>query len=395
MSESQEAVEPPWERPRFLRLRLVNFLSYRDATIEFDDLVALVGPNASGKSNAVAAIKLLREIPFHGLPTAIARRGGFDQLRHRSKGRPYNPSLRLEFRLGGSAKDSFYEIKLGALQGKRYEVRETGFTSAQGVDSTFSNDRGTYTYRDTWPDGDVEEQGADQRMRIPVGQSAIAAGGFAYSQYLISQVLQRMQTVEVNPARVGELQEPSSVREFEPDGSNTASVFENLSASSRAELTDQLAAIVPGIAKIDVRRFADKVTLVFFQDTGEGATREFLAKQMSDGTLRAFSILLSIHQANRPQLLVIEEPEVAIHLGALATVTEILQNYAEETQILITTHSADIVDLLDVSDLRVVWSSHGESRTSVVAEHTVDVVRSGLITPGSLLRADSLDPAAP
>src|SRR5690606_28981508 len=140
-------------------------------------------------------------------------------------------------------------------------------------------------------------------------------GGPSFATYLVSTVLQEVQTVEINPARVAELQEPSSVREFEPDGSNTASVFESLTAPARKEVIDELSAIVPGITRIDVRRFADKLTFSFYQETRTGR-REFLAKQMSDGTLRAFSILLAMLQPDRPELLVIEEPEIAIHLGA-------------------------------------------------------------------------------
>ena len=380
----------------FLRLRLTNFLSYRRATIEFGNLVALVGPNASGKSNAVAAIKLLREIPFHGLPTAIARRGGFDQLRHRSSGRPYNPSLRLEFHFPGAEADSFYELRLGAVKGKRYEVqREEGCVAWPNLTSRFVHERGNYEYTETTSEGEVRGSTSDEeaRVRIPPGQSAIVAGGYAFAQYVVSEVLQSMQTVEVNPARVGELQEPSSVRDFEPDGSNTASVFESLGAAEREDLTDQLAAIVPGLSRIELRRLADKVTVVFFQDTGSGVSREFFAKQMSDGTLRAFSILLAMLQPRRPRLIVVEEPEIAIHLGALASLVEIFRNQSETMQILLTTHSADIVDLLDVSDLRVIWSDQGESHASKVAKHTVKTVREGLITPGALLRADSLDPA--
>src|SRR6266542_5697274 len=103
---------------RLLRLELTNFLSYRNATLELGDFTALVGPNASGKSNAVAAIKLLREIPIYGLSNAIARRGGFDQLRHRSEGRPYDPALAVEFMVSEKLPLSRYELKLGALSGK-------------------------------------------------------------------------------------------------------------------------------------------------------------------------------------------------------------------------------------------------------------------------------------
>lgn len=258
---------------RILRLRLTNFLSYRNATIDFDDLAALVGPNAAGKSNAVAAIKLLREIPFHGLPTAIARRGGFDQLRHRSQGRPYNPSLRLEFQVEDSEEVSHYELRLGALKGKRYEVlHEESLAVTPEVRSRFVNDRGSYSYQERSLAQDEDHESSDGvELEIPAGQSAVVAGGFAFAGYLVARVLQSMQTVEVNPARVGELQEPSSTREFEPDGSNTASVYESLSPSRRRELTDQLSAIVPGISRIDVRRLADKQTLIFFQKGAGGS----------------------------------------------------------------------------------------------------------------------------
>lgn len=380
--------------PRILRLQLTNFLSYRSAELDFADFVALVGPNASGKSNAVAAIKLLREIPFHGLPTAIARRGGFDQLRHRSSGHPYNPSIRLEFQFVNSP-PSFYELKLGGQSGKRYSVKhEGGLVNFGKAVFAFQNSAGLFTWRDTLSGEGAEE--ADSlpvhNFRIPPGQSAVTVAG-GYGTYLVSQVLQSMQTVELNPNRVGELQEPSSTREFEPDGSNVASIFESLDPARRSELSDQLSAIVPGIERIEVRRFADKLTLAFFQDTGIG-TREFLAKQMSDGTLRAFGILLSTLQANHPTLLVIEEPEIAIHLGALRTLVDILRQQSEHSQVLITTHSADIVDAVDIDSLRVVWSGKGASHISRVATHSKNPVRNGLITPGELLRSDLLDAAS-
>jgi predicted ATPase len=134
------------------------------------------------------------------------------------------------------------------------------------------------------------------------------------------------------------------------------------------------------------------MTLNFFQRAGD-KTRSFLANQMSDGTLRAFAIVLALLQPSKPVLLVIEEPEVAIHLGALRTLVEVLREHSSEVQILMTTHSADIIDALEIEQLRVVWSEDGVSVAADVADHTKDVVRAGLITPGELLRSDALDPA--
>jgi predicted ATPase len=384
----------------FVALEVTNFLSYKKARFEFGDLVALVGPNASGKSNLVAALKLLQDIPVHGLPVALARRGGFDQLRHRSHGRPYDPSLRIEWRFGDSSEVSYYEITLGAVKPRTYRVKaETAVVWWNGQRAMFDSDgTGVEVRRDVFldnPDNDDPERGpetTDEVRSFPVapGQSAIPAGGTA--GHLASELLQSIQTVEINPTVVGELQEPSSSAVLELNGSNATSVYELLSGEGKTQLVDELSAIVPGIVKVEVQRLADKQTFRFSQATPSG-NREFSAKQMSDGTLRAFSILLALKQRYRQSLVVIEEPEVAIHLGALRTLVEILRAESEGRQLVITTHSADIVDAVPVDSLRVVWSENGESHVGRVADHTLQVLRDGLISPGQLLRSDSLDVA--
>ncbi|OLT10148.1 hypothetical protein BJF78_29250 [Pseudonocardia sp. CNS-139] len=170
------------------------------------------------------------------------------------------------------------------------------------------------------------------------------------------------------------------------------SILELFDRDERAQLIDYIQSIVPGIEGYKIVHLADKLSVAFVQNEGAQGNREFLAKQMSDGTLRSFAIFVSLLQPVRPQLLVVEEPEVAIHLGALHTLIQILREYSADCQVVITTHSADIVDNLDLDDIRVVWSEDGASHVSFVAEHSREPVRHGLITPGALLRADALDP---
>lgn len=375
--------------PRFIRLEMTNFLSYKSASLNFGDFIALIGPNASGKSNAVSAIKLLREIAVYGLPIALARRGGFDQLRHRSAGRPYDPALRITFTLADES-ESFYELRLGAVKGGRYRVkREMASVYFGGNLFTMDSDGAKVEWIDR-----VNVIGGETPSPRPFvvapGQSALSSGGLA--GFLVFDALQMMQTVEVNPAKVADLQEPSSTREFESDGSNVVSMYENLNAREKRALVDELSAIVPGIMSIELARLADRHTLRFKQST-ESGIREFYAKQMSDGTLRALAILLAALQQSRQGLLVIEEPEIAIHLGALRTLVEMLQVQSERSQVVITTHSADIVDALPIDALRVVWTQGDASHIAPISEHSKEPVRKGLITPGELLRSDALDPA--
>lgn len=387
MDDAQAFVVSGAFHPQFIQLEMTNYLSYKSAVLEFGDFIALIGPNASGKSNAVSAIKLLREIAVYGLPVALARRGGFDQLRHRSAGRPYDPALRLTFKLGDE-RESSYELRLGAVKGGRYKVkRELAEVFFSGGVFRLDSDGSRVTWVDEARNGSPKQQ---RSFAVPPGQSALSAGGLA--GFLVFDALQMMRTVEVNPAKVADLQEPSSTHEFESDGSNVVSIYENLDANQRRILVDELAAIVPGIVSIEVARLADRQTLRFKQKT-ESGIREFFATQMSDGTLRALAILLAALYQSERTLLVIEEPEVAIHLGALRTLVDLLRAQSERAQVLITTHSADIVDALPIEALRVVWTQGDASRIAPVSEHSKEPVRRGLITPGELLRADALDPA--
>lgn len=376
---------------RLLTLELKNFLSYRDTVLELGDITALVGPNASGKSNAVAALKLLGDIPKYGLQTALLRRGGFDQVRHRSQGRPFDPAITVEFAADDDlSRISRYELQLGSLSGGRYEVKherielclEKGqyhLSSTKGrVDLSFTDDaNGRFR--------------PPERFAVPQGQSLVGLTASYYPLLPLWDLLTSIQVVEVNSARMRELQEPTPGQSMDPDGANATSVFETLSSSRRQELADELAAIVPGVCEIDVRRFANKLTLRFSQQVRE-SKRQFLASQVSDGTLRAFGVLLPFFQPSRPTLLVVEEPESAIHLGALRTLVQVLREHSDEVQVLLTTHSADVIDELGIEQVRVVWTEDGVSRIAPVAAHTIETIKGGLITPGELLRSDALDP---
>ena len=58
------------------KIRIANFKSFADQTVELNDFNLLVGANASGKSNFVQAFKFLSDIATHGLEEAISLQGG-------------------------------------------------------------------------------------------------------------------------------------------------------------------------------------------------------------------------------------------------------------------------------------------------------------------------------
>ena len=124
---------------------------------------------------------------------------------------------------------------------------------------------------------------------------------------------------------------------------------------------------------------------------------------MSDGTLRALGILVALFQGGNEQqkrvsLVGIEEPEIALHPGAVAVLLDGLRDAAHRTQVIVTTHSPDLLEdkHLDVDSILAVEADNGNTMIASVDEASKSVVRDRLFTIGELLRSIQLqpDPAA-
>lgn len=64
-------------------LQLKNWRNFRGASVEFSPRTFIVGPNASGKSNLLDALRFLRDIAAEdgGLQRSVKKRGGFGSIR--------------------------------------------------------------------------------------------------------------------------------------------------------------------------------------------------------------------------------------------------------------------------------------------------------------------------
>ena len=90
----------------------------------------------------------------------------------------------------------------------------------------------------------------------------------------------------------------------------------------------------------------------------------------------------------------IEEPEVALHPAAAGVLVDSLRDAAQHVQILVTSHSADLLDSRNISDKSIlaVMAEHGESRIGPLDEVGRSVLKDRLYTAGELLRMNQLDP---
>jgi predicted ATPase len=215
--------------------------------------------------------------------------------------------------------------------------------------------------------------------------------------------LSRMVFLNLNPEALRALQDPDPGELLARDGRNAASVIRRLRSSAPKayeRIVEYVRAIVPGVQSVESRPLGPKETLEFRQQVAANDNPwKFLASSMSDGTLRVLGVLVGLFQGQENgkhivPLIGIEEPEIALHPAAASKLMDALLEASRRVQILVTTHSPDLLDHTGIRSENVlaVDNRGGETIISVVDEASRSAVRDRLYTVGDLLRMGQVAP---
>lgn len=115
---------------------------------------------------------------------------------------------------------------------------------------------------------------------------------------------------------------------------------------------------------------------------------ELSPSQLSEGTFRTLSLLFYI-MTEISTILLIEEPEVCVHYGLLSSIIEMIKDYSQEKQIIISTHSDFVLDKVKPENVYMV-SIKPEIGTRIVSvrnsmnKKDYDALREYLSTTGNL-----------
>jgi len=381
--------------PVFLkRVVLHNYKSIAVCSVNLGPLTFLVGPNGAGKSNFLDALRLVTESLNTSLEHALRERGGINEVRRRSSGHPTHFGIRLEFVLSEEIMGSF-SFRVGALPKGQFEVQQE---ECHVLDSILGSEH-FYSVEH----GDLKD--SSEKVMPPAASDRlylVAAAGLPVFRP-VYDALSRMGFYNLNPDEIRELQPPDAGELLRRDGGNLASVL-NVMARERPaahkQVVDFLSKVVPGVQGVTVKHLGKKETLEFRQVVGTNeAPWRFPAENMSDGTLRALGILTALYQSfdssgRRVPFIGIEEPEVAVHPGAAGILRDALQAAAATVQIVVTSHSPDLLDDKSIQDdwILGVANDKGETRIGPIDQAGRSAIRDRLFTAGELLRLNQLTP---
>lgn len=377
--------------PVFLtRVVLRNYKSIGSCDIRLQQLTYFVGANGSGKSNFLDALHFVRDALAGSLSNALNERGGIAEVRRRSSGHPTHFGIRLEFVLpGGQA--GRYAFSIGALANGAYEVQSEECQIGQkGQGPGYKLEK-----------GEVKSTSEATFPAVTADRLALVALSGIAAFRPVFDALTSMGFYNLNPKLMRDLQKPQEGKLLKPVGENIASVIghlERVAPENLNAIKEYLQTVVPMVHGVERVQVGPMETIEFRQDmAGAKHPWKFLAQNMSDGTLRALGVLTALLQANRdyaPTLVGIEEPETALHPAASAALREALDRAAANTQIIVTSHSPDLLNdtNIDSDSIYAVASEGGETYIAALDNGSRTALRDHLFTAGELLRMNQLVP---
>jgi predicted ATPase len=374
------------------RVRLRHYRSIASADITLGDLLLLVGPNGSGKSNFLDALLLVSESLQTSLDQALRNRGGVAEVRRRSTGHPTHFTIDLAFTGDGFIGE--YGFEVAAVKGGSFRIAREDCQMWLGdhlQEVTFKVRNGKLTTQSE----PVMPPVNDQRLYL------VAAAGLNEFRPAFDG-LSGISVFNLNPDAMRQPQTPDSGKNLLRNGANIASVLHRLEqagegAADKSRIENYLQLIVPGLHGVTRADLATWETLEFAQDVpGSAAPWRFPAQSVSDGTLRALGVLVALFAATGETLspIGIEEPESALHPAAAGVLMDALRDASERRQVIVTSHSPDLLDRHDfaLTELRAVRSVRGGTVIGPLDQAGALALREQLYTPGELLRTDQLLP---
>jgi predicted ATPase len=359
-------------------LQVKGFKSLKDVTWEPGRLNVIIGPNGSGKSNLLGALSLLQQGAQGGMPQEILRQGGIGPLLWDGEAPGISWFLRTDpLAMEGLPRQDWmaYELRLSRLGAtSAYRIEHESLESGAAGQPTFPrflerSPGSAVTLAHPLSAGRVtDDQTLLSLFTAPWESSQIVAFRESLAGWTLYHDLRVDQQAPLRQASVARVEERIS-----PDGQNVVPVLHTLYTGDREFQQAADAAMRAAFGR-------DYEGLIFppaaeqrvqLRLRWRSLRTEQSAASLSDGTLR-FLLLIAIFSAPRPgALIALDEPETGLHPSMLPIVAELAAEASQRTQVILSTHSADLLDAFsEVEQPTTTVSSiiDGQTRLSVLGE---------------------------
>ena len=370
---------------RFIHsIRLQNFLSFGPDTVELplEPLNVLIGPNASGKSNLIQALSLLKAAP-RDIQLPIREGGGVEEWIWKGLKQLGEATIDITVDCAFSKGPLVHRLTFtesfgegifipqeivvnarsatgnGSLIRHYYNVDGKAILYAQGSTDSTSGDQGD----------SGETPGQEARFKREISRDQ-----FDFGQSILSQVRDNFSYPELaflsyyyedisfyrgwNLGRLSPIRQPQRTdlpkKALLEDASNLGVILSDLlnRPEVRSRILHGLRTCYPPVedVRIDV---TGGLVRIFLHEVG--LYHPVPAEQLSDGALRYLCLLAALCHPEPPRVICLEEPELGLHPDMIPELAKLLMEASSRTQLFVTTHSDILVDALsDVPEVIIV-----------------------------------------
>lgn len=322
---------------KLIKIKLRNILSFgsRGEEVELRPLNVIIGQNASGKSNLVDVVRLLKSLPSEkGLPDFFSKNGGLSEWIWNSAESGDNAEITIT--LETAEDDITYALEFKEFYQRVLVLKET-ITNLRTGEVT---DREDY----------IKISDVQQSYKSMLSAKQITVADFVNNFLPFIHIFQKITAfTDVQTSRKSETRKPQlpdSPNEFlEEDASNLSLVLNDLEhlGHVKDKIVENLRKFYPRATDYSVRILGGTVQLFIREDNLD---KPISAMRLSNGTLHYLCLLSILCHPEPPPLICIEEPEAGLHPDILPTIAELLIDASKRTQLIVTTHSDILVSAL-------------------------------------------------
>lgn len=350
---------------RFIHtLKLQNFLSFggNAEEIELQPLNVLIGANASGKSNLIEAIGVLKAAPTD-LLTPIRQGGGVREFLWKGgNGVPiaqieatieYPGSMPLRYRIAFTAVGQKLEFVDEVVENQHY-LEQNGLdfyyhyqNGNPVINSKISSFKGLRLKQAVGKQNLIIDQSILSQIKDPANYPEITYLGKEFSNIGLYK------DWNIGRNSLARLPQQTDLPEHYllEDGSNLGIVWNNLQHElGTREIIEKLNKFYDAAEELTTKIYGGTVQ-IFIRE--KGMIQPIPATRLSDGTLHYLFLMALLLDPTPPPLLCIEEPEVGLHPDILPTIAEMLIEASQRTQLIVTTHSDALVSALNPESVLV------------------------------------------
>lgn len=339
-------------------------------------LCVLVGANGTGKSTLFDVFSFLKDALAMNVGKAVSKRGGFKELA--SRGFAQVPiELTLKFRLDITGKERLVTYLLRVEPDKtgravvareilRYKRGANGkpfhfldFTLGEGYAITNEED---FSKQDEELAREVQTLDAPDILAVKgLGQFDRFKAASALRLMIENWHISDFHVSEARPSQEDGFAEHLSTR-----GDNlplVASFLFEHHPKAFARILAAMKARVPGVSLVEPKQTEDGRLVLRFQD---GSFKDpFVARHVSDGTIKMFAYLVLLNDPQPYPLLAVEEPENQLYPELLPELAEEFRSYARRGgQVFISSHSPDFLNALKLEEIYCLRKVNGFTQIS-------------------------------